>query len=281
MRRSTSSPSIDIGRTATGGGSVRGPRPKAPSGAAVWIASDSPPDAFPDPRHAPGNRPLAVGGDLHPQRLIHAYRRGIFPWYSEDGPILWWSPDPRTVIVPAELRISHRLRRRLRRNEFEVTWNTAFESVMQGCAAPRRGGGSETWITPEMRQAYLSLHAAGHALSIECWRDGALAGGIYGVVVGRVFCGESMFSRVPDASKVALASLCAESYVLIDCQVPNEHLLRLGARLVPRHEFLTVLDHFTGPLEVVPGTVDGHGHPASLPSFAATRRILRKAGREE
>ena len=183
--------------------------------------------------------------------------------------------------MPAELRISRRLRRRLRRDEFEVTWNAAFESVVRGCAAPRTGAGSETWITPEMQRAYLSLHAAGHAHSIECWRDGVLVGGLYGVSVGRVFCGESMFSRVPDASKVALASLCAEGYVLIDCQVPNEHLMRLGARLVPRYEFLAFLDHFAGSPEVASGTVDGHVHPVSLPSFTATGRMSGDAGREE
>ena len=213
----------------------------------MLIEPGAPPDTFPDPRTAPGDRPLAVGGDLGPERLLHAYRRGIFPWYSEGGPILWWSPDPRAVIVPSELRISRRLRRRLRRNEFHTTWDTAFEEVVIGCAAPRRDGGSDTWITPEMRHAYLALHAAGHARSLECWQDGALAGGIYGVVLEGVFCGESMFSRVPDASKFALAILCASGCDLIDCQVPNEHLLRLGARLVPRREYLALLAHVTGP----------------------------------
>ena len=213
----------------------------------MLIEPGAPPHAFPDPRTAPGDRPLAVGGDLDPERLVHAYRRGIFPWYSGDGPILWWSPDPRAVIVPSELHISRRLHRRLRRNEFLTTWDTEFDEVVKGCAAPRRGGGADTWITPGMRKAYLALHAAGHARSIECWHDGTLAGGIYGVVMGGVFCGESMFSRVPDASKAALAALCANGYSLIDCQVPNEHLLRLGARLVPRREYLAVLAHLAGP----------------------------------
>lgn len=188
-----------------------------------------------------------MGGDLGVERLVHAYRHGIFPWYPDAGPILWWSPDPRTVIVPAELRISRRLRRRLRRNEFRTTENAAFGEVVKGCAAPRRNGGPGTWIGPGMQEAYRALHAAGHARSIECWRGGMLAGGIYGVEVGPVFCGESMFSRAPDASKVALARLCAKGYVLVDCQVPNEHLLRMGARLVPRREFLAVLAHCTGP----------------------------------
>ena len=205
------------------------------------IAPGSPPDTFPDPRTAPRDRPLAAGGDLGVERLLAAYRRGIFPWYSGGGPILWWSPDPRTVIVPAELHVSRRLHRRLRRGEFRVTENAAFAEVVRGCAAPRRDGGNETWITPEMQAAYLALHAAGHAHSIECWRDGVVAGGLYGVAVGPIFCGESMFSRVPDASKVALASLCAAGYVLVDCQVPNAHLLGLGARLIPRWEFLVML----------------------------------------
>ena len=209
--------------------------------ATSFIPPGSPPDTFPDPRLAPGDRPLAVGGDLTVERLVCAYRRGIFPWYAGGGPILWWSPDPRTVLVPAELRISRRLHRRLRRNEFRTTWNAAFAEVVRGCAAPRRDGAGETWITPEMQRAYVALHAAGHAHSIECWRDGELVGGVYGVVVGPVFCGESMFSRVSDASKVALAFLCAKHYALIDCQVPNEHLIGLGARLIPRREFLGML----------------------------------------
>ena len=228
-------------------------RPSAPAGATWLIEPGAPPDTFPDPRTAPGDRPLAVGGDLGIERLIRAYRRGIFPWYSEGGPILWWSPDPRAVIVPAELRISRRLRRRLRRNEFRTTENAAFDEVVRGCAAPRGDGESGTWITPDMREAYSALHAAGHARSIECWREGALAGGVYGVEVGSVFCGESMFSRVPDASKVALAFLCAKGYALIDCQVPNEHLLRIGARLVPRREYLAVLAHCAGSTVLSPG----------------------------
>ena len=195
-----------------------------------------------------------MGGDLGVERLIRAYRRGIFPWYSSGGPILWWSPDPRTVIVPSELRISRRLRRRLRRNEFRTTENAAFAEVVKGCAAPRGDGEQGTWITSDMREAYCALHAAGYARSIECWREGALAGGIYGVEVGSVFCGESMFSRVPDASKVALAFLCAKGYALIDCQVPNEHLLRMGARLIARREFLAVLAHCAGSGVLSPGT---------------------------
>lgn len=214
------------------------------AGAPWTIDSASPPDAFPDPRDAPGDRPLAVGGDLRLERLVQAYRRGMFPWYSHGDPILWWSPDPRTVIVPAELRISRRLGRRLRRNEFRTSENAAFAEVIEGCAAPRRDGETDTWITPEMQAAYLDLHEAGHARSIECWQGETLAGGLYGVEVGAIFCAESMFSRVTDASKVALAVLCAKGYALIDCQVPSAHLFRLGARLIPRREYLALLAHF-------------------------------------
>ncbi len=257
MRRSTSNPSSDAGRPAPEDGDVRKPRRAALAAATWFIDPDSRPDAFPDPRTAPGDRPLAVGGDLGVERLVQAYRRGIFPWYSGGGPILWWSPDPRTVIVPAELRISRRLRRRLRRNEFRTTENAAFGEVVEGCAAPRRDGDHGTWITSEMREAYLALHAAGHARSIECWHEGTLAGGIYGVEVGSVFCGESMFSRVSDASKVALAVLCAKGYTLIDCQVPNEHLLGMGARIIARGEFLAILAHCAGPRALSIGTRDG------------------------
>ena len=151
------------------------------------------------------------------------------------------------MLVPAELRVSRRLGRRLRRNEFRTTEDTAFAEVVKGCAAPRRDGEPGTWITSEMQGAYLALHVAGHARSFECWRDDTLAGGVYGVEVGSVFCGESMFSRVADASKVALAFLCAKGYALIDCQVPNPHLLRMGARLIPRREFLAILAHSAAP----------------------------------
>ena len=227
------------------------------AGAPWFIDPASPPDTFPDPRHAPADRPLAVGGDLGVERLVQAYRRGIFPWYSRGEPVLWWSPDPRTVIVPAELRISRRLGRRLRRSEFRTTENAVFEEVVKGCAAPRRDGEPGTWITSEMQEAYLALHAAGHARSIECWSGEVLAGGLYGVEVGRIFCGESMFSRVADASKVALAFLCTKGYALIDCQVPNAHLLRMGARLIPRREFLALLAHFAGPRSLPPAARDG------------------------
>ena len=197
---------------------------------------------FPDPRHAPAAAPLAAGGDLSPALLLHAYARGIFPWFDDDdGPVLWWSPDPRTVLFPDRMRVSRSLRRRLRREDYAVTFDTAFEQVIAACAAPR-GGQNGSWITPAMQAAYTRLHALGFAHSVEAWRDGRLAGGLYGVSLGRMFFGESMFTAQTDASKVALAHL-AETlrhwrFELIDCQIDNAHLASLGAEPLPREHFL-------------------------------------------
>ena len=209
----------------------------------VGLAPDSPPDAFPDPTLAldEPNGLLAIGGDLRPPRLLCAYRRGIFPWFSEGEPLLWWSPDPRMVLWPGAFRISRTLHRTLRRETFTVTTNTAFDRVVRACAAPRPGQDG-TWITPEMAAAYGRLHHAGHAHAIECWHGTELAGGLYGVAIGRVFFGESMFSRVADASKVALAQLCRLGFGLIDCQLPSPHLARLGAVEMDRRHFLALLD---------------------------------------
>jgi leucyl/phenylalanyl-tRNA--protein transferase len=218
-------------------------------GALHWIRPDDPPDAFPDPRralHEPDGL-LAVGGDLSPARLLAAYERGIFPWYETGQPILWWSPDPRAVLVPGELKISTSLRKTLRAGRLHVTLDSAFAGVVGGCAGPRthqRG----TWLTPDMRHAYERLHEMGYAHSIEVWNEdeSALAGGLYGVALGRVFFGESMFSRVRDASKVALVRLVDEArtrgFELIDCQVHSQHLASLGSRTMSRHEFLRLLD---------------------------------------
>ncbi len=208
----------------------------------AWLPPDSRPEAFPDTRTALADPDglLAVGGDLSPPRLLYAYRHGIFPWYSDHQPILWWSPDPRCVLFPPRIRISRSLRRTLRRSLFELSSNTDFEGVIRGCAAPRPCS-ADTWITAEMRAAYLKLHQLGHAISIECWHEGSLAGGLYGVSMGQVFFGESMFSRVRDASKVALAHLCRLGYSLIDCQMPNAHLERLGATCIPRTRFERLL----------------------------------------
>lgn len=218
---------------------ARSPRP-------VWIPADAPADAFP-PVEVALRQPdglLAVGGDLSRERLLAAYRRGIFPWYSEDQPILWWSPDPRAVIFADSLHLSRRLRRRLRQQPFEITWNRVFEDVVSGCAAPRRDGAG-TWITAEMHAAYVHLHRAGHAQSVECWRDAALVGGVYGVAIGSVFFGESMFSRESDASKAALQAVVRRGFRLIDCQVPNPHLERLGATLLPRGRFIDLVAELT------------------------------------
>jgi len=198
--------------------------------------------AFPDPRLASAEGLLAVGGDLSPERLLLAYSLGIFPWYGSGDPLLWWSPDPRCVIVPAEVHISRRLARTLRQERFVVTCNAAFEQVIAACAATRKHQGEGTWLVPEMQAAYRRLHALGYAHSVEVWQDGQLAGGLYGVILERFFFGESMFHRVADASKVALVKLCrylaAHRFELLDCQVPNPHLFRMGAIQLSRMAFL-------------------------------------------
>ncbi|MCE7903048.1 MAG: leucyl/phenylalanyl-tRNA--protein transferase [Gammaproteobacteria bacterium PRO9] len=210
-----------------------------------------PPDAFPDPSLAAvePNGLLAIGGDLEPARLLAAYARGIFPWYEAGQPILWWSPDPRAILWPARLHISRSLRRTLRRNHFRVSIDLAFDAVVAACAETRRASG--TWITAEMQAAYGQLHELGHAHAIEVWQGSKLVGGVYGVVLGQVFFGESMFSLADDASKVALVWLAhlADSHGLrlIDCQVPNPHLASLGSELLPRAEFMEYLD------QLIPG----------------------------
>lgn len=191
---------------------------------------------------------LAVGGDLSPSRLLAAYRQGIFPWYSPGEPLLWWSPDPRMVLFPDELKISRSLAKTLRNQPYSVRLDHCFSRVMAECSAPRHGH-TGTWISLEMQQAYTKLHELGHAHSVETWVEGELVGGLYGVALGRVFYGESMFSRQPDASKIALAHLChylrQQDYVVIDCQMKTEHLASLGAREISRHDFVTGLAHWT------------------------------------
>ncbi len=187
---------------------------------------------------------LAAGGDLSVARLLEAYRHGIFPWFSKGEPVLWWSPDPRMVLFPRELKVSHSLRKTLRKRHYEVRIDTSFEQVMRACAAPREGH-SGTWIHEEMIAAYSELHHMGHAHSVETWMDGELAGGLYGIALGRMFYGESMFSRKTDASKIALAHLCAQlarwNFGMIDCQMNTPHLSSLGAREIPRKEFIARL----------------------------------------
>ncbi len=197
---------------------------------------------FPNPEWANPDGLLAVGGDLSPERLLHAYELGIFPWYGDDSPILWWSPPQRCVIDPDGFHISRSLRRLLRQERFTVTFDRAFEEVIYACAETRMRAGEGTWITPEILKAYCALHEAGFAHSAEAWVNGELAGGIYGVSLGRAFFGESMFKRVSNASKVVFCTLTqkllAWQFSLIDCQITNPHLQRLGAYLIPRADFL-------------------------------------------
>lgn len=200
---------------------------------------------FPPPQLAGKDGLLAVGGDLSVPRLLLAYQQGIFPWYGEDDPILWWSPDPRLVLFPAEFRCSRRLARTLRQGRFTVTFDTVFPEVMARCAHTRTSRGEETWISPAMYQAYCTLHDLGYAHAVESWLDGELVGGLYGVALGRVFFGESMFSTKADSSKVALAALVERllgwGFDCIDCQVATSHLASLGAREISREEFLARL----------------------------------------
>ncbi|MEN8176346.1 MAG: leucyl/phenylalanyl-tRNA--protein transferase [Pseudomonadota bacterium] len=209
---------------------------------------DNPKQGFPDPARAERypDGLLAVGGDLSPQRLLDAYRNGIFPWFNQGQPILWWSPDPRLVLFPERVRISRSLKKTLRKGVFSVSFDQAFEAVIRACAGPRPDAAG-TWILDEMIEAYLRLHRLGHAHSVEVWKDDRLAGGLYGVSIGTAFFGESMFSRENDASKVALVSLCtrlaAWRFEVIDCQLYSEHLVRLGAEEIAREEFLRLLQH--------------------------------------
>lgn len=188
---------------------------------------------------------LAIGGDLSIERLLLAYQSGIFPWYSEGQPILWWSPNPRCILLPDEMKISRSLAKTLRKQTFTVTIDSAFTQVIRACAAPRAQA-SGTWITPEMLSAYERMHRYGHAHSVECWYQDKLVGGLYGIAIGRVFFGESMFSNRTDASKVALASLCRQllrwNIKLIDCQVESPHLFTLGAKTIARNKFVKYLN---------------------------------------
>ena len=198
---------------------------------------------FPDPSEAEPDGLLAVGGDLSPKRLIAAYAQGIFPWYSGKSPILWWSPDPRCVLLPHQFHLPRSLARTLRRGVFQCSMDRAFAEVLDGCAGGRRAK-EGTWLGPDMRAAYLELHRLGLAHSIEAWHNGELAGGLYGVALGRAFFGESMFFRVPDASKAALAFLVEalkDRVDFIDCQQETDNLLRFGAEPMPREIFLELL----------------------------------------
>lgn len=198
--------------------------------------------SFPDPALAEEDGLLAVGGDLSINRLLLAYHHGIFPWFSEDDPICWYSPHERCVIYPEKVKISKSMTKVLKDQVFKVTFNTAFAEVIHNCAMVGRKDQPGTWITTEMQEAYIALHEAGYAKSVEVWHNGLLAGGLYGVEIGDVFCGESMFSLVSNASKTALISLCKTGqFKLIDCQLPNDHLMSLGAEMISRAAYYEVL----------------------------------------
>ncbi len=212
-----------------------------------WLSPDD--LSFPPVEHALEDGLLAAGGDLSPERLLNAYRHGIFPWYNADNPILWWSPDPRLVLYPEHLHISKSLKKTLKKQPLTVTIDQAFTDVMLACAQPRNDAvsdGFHTWIQDDMVTSYTTLHQQGHAHSVECWLEGQLVGGLYGIAIGRVFFGESMFSLVNDSSKVAFAALCQRliewDIPLIDCQVYSDHLARLGATEIPRSRFIQALD---------------------------------------
>jgi len=200
---------------------------------------------FPSPELADEDGLLAVGGDLSEERLLLAYSMGIFPWYSDGSPILWWSPDPRLVLIPGDLKVSRSLRQVLKKGIFTVTMNTAFEEVIRNCAEISREGQQGTWITGEMIDAYIRLHRAGYAHSVESWQNGELAGGLYGIALGKAFFGESMFAKKSNASKAAFVTLVENLHTLhyhfIDCQVATAHLRSLGAKEITRKKFLQML----------------------------------------
>lgn len=217
-----------------------------PSPRIAWLAPDDPPERFP-PVDRACREPdglLAAGGDLSPERLLYAYRHGIFPWYEEGQPILWWSPDPRCILRPAEFHVARRLRRWLHDCTFELRFNSAFSQVVEGCAG-QRPGQQGTWITPAMAAAYADLHRTGWAHSVEVWDADSLVGGMYGLAIGRAFFGESMFSRESNTSKLAMLAACrtlaAREFLLLDCQVVSPHLLTLGAVTLARDEFSALL----------------------------------------
>jgi leucyl/phenylalanyl-tRNA---protein transferase len=238
-----------------------------------WLGPPGSAVRFPDPRSALSwpNGLLAAGGDLSPERLLAAYRLGIFPWYEAGQPILWWCPDPRAVIFPRELHVARRLRRFLAQQPFEASFDREFAAVVRGCARAEHPG-TGTWITPEMVSAYARLHALGHAHSVEVWAGDALVGGLYGVALGRTFFAESMFSRRPNASKAAMIFLAealrARDFLVMDCQLPSPHLATMGAREIPRQEFLALLSRSIG--EQAPGgsSWSGERQPVRVPASA-------------
>jgi leucyl/phenylalanyl-tRNA--protein transferase len=215
----------------------------------IFLLDEEPDAPFPDVSLAERepNGLLAVGGDLSPQRLINAYIRGIFPWFSEGEPILWWSPDPRTVLFPEQIKISRSLKKTLKKERYRVSFDRDFQAVIEACAQPRESSPG-TWLLPEMIEAYHTQHELGLAHSVEVWQDEELVGGLYGMAIGGVFFGESMFSRLPDTSKIALVHLSRTlqtwNFKMIDCQVYTQHLASLGAQEIPRRTFCAHLAHW-------------------------------------
>jgi leucyl/phenylalanyl-tRNA--protein transferase len=214
----------------------------------IFLLSDH--VTFPPPHLAEKDGLLAVGGDLSQTRILKAYASGIFPWYTEGSPILWWSPDPRLVLFPDELKVSRSLRQCIRKGIFAITINTAFEQVIRACAEVRRKGQSDTWITRDMEAAYIALYHAGYGFSVESWDGNELAGGLYGIILGKVFFGESMFAKKSNASKAAFVA-CVEHLRdkgcrIIDCQMKTEHLLSMGAREISRAAYLQILKKALG-----------------------------------
>jgi leucyl/phenylalanyl-tRNA--protein transferase len=203
---------------------------------------------FPNPSEADSDGLLAIGGDLSPERLLLAYKSGIFPWYENNQPILWWSPDPRMVLYPQRLKVSKSLQKLIKREIFEVTFNKAFSEVIMNCSTIKRKGQRGTWITEDMEKAYIELHKQGHAISVEVWKDSKLVGGLYGIDLPhkKIFCGESMFSLESNASKVGfyylVSELAKKGYKLIDCQLHTDHLESLGAEEISRQTFLQIID---------------------------------------
>ncbi len=214
-----------------------------------WVKRNCLAENFPDPSEALRDPDglLAIGGDLTTHRLLDAYLRGIFPWFNEGQPVLWWTPDPRCVLEPSELKVSRSLRKRIRKQEYHITYNQAFDAVLEGCAASRKGV-DDTWITKDIKLAYFSLFQLGYAHSVECWHEDKLVGGLYGIAMGKVFYGESMFSNRTDASKVALVDLThrllQRDFRLIDCQVYSRHLQMLGAKPMKREMFIQLLNEY-------------------------------------
>ena len=229
-----------------------------------WLEAGDPFPAVSKALREP-NGLLAAGADLSPQRILAAYRQGIFPWFSPGDPILWWSPDPRMVLFPDRIRITRSLAKTLRNANYTVRLDSAFAQVIAACAGTPRDGQSGTWITPTMQQAYIRLHELGYAHSVETWVNGTLVGGLYGMAIGKAFFGESMFSHATDASKIALAHLCrfleANDFGIIDCQMETTHLASLGATPIPREEFAArlaaLVDHDTPPAPWPVSAADG------------------------